>query len=121
MKKVIFAFGAIVMLSGCAAISKGDKHHIMFTSTPTNVLTVFSDGVSCYTPCTRHLDRKQDLDITFAHGNEVREVSMTSGLQKDFAKNTLGNYLFFGWFGFTVDALSGKNVGLETNHVHVDF
>lgn len=121
MKKVILALGATALLSGCAAISKGPKHHIMFTSTPTNVLTVFSDEFSCYTPCTRFLDRKTDIDVTFSHGNEIREVSMTSGIQKDFLKNSIGNYLFFGATGYVIDALSGKNIGFETNHVHVEF
>jgi hypothetical protein len=121
MNKLILALGATVLLSGCATVSKSKDHHIMFTSTPTNVLAVFSDDVSCYTPCSRRLKRTQDVDVTFAYKNETREVSLKSGLQKDTARNLAGNVLFFGWVGMFFDIMSGKNLGPDTNHVHVEF
>jgi hypothetical protein len=93
----------------------------MFTSTPTNTLAVFSDGVSCYTPCSRKLKRTQDVDVTFAYKTEMRKISLESAVQKDTARHTVGNALFFGWAGLFFDLMSGKNMGPDTNHVHVEF
>lgn len=121
MKKLLMAFGAIALLSGCATISKQEKHHIMFTSAPTNALVVFSDSVSCYTPCSRKLKRTQDLDATFSYGNQIKEVSLKSGFQKDTLRNTAGNAIMFGYVGIFFDIISGHNKGLDTNHVHVEF
>ncbi|GEM_PF-3811563 len=121
MKKLIIALGVSALLSGCATVSKGNKHHIMFTSTPSNTLAVFSDGVSCYTPCSRKIQRNQDLDVTFAYKKQTREISLESGFQKDTARNLVGNVLFFGWVGMFFDVVSGKNMGLDTSHVHIDF
>lgn len=121
MKKFVFALGVTAVLGGCATVSKSKDHHVMFTSTPTNTLAVFSDGVSCYTPCSRRLKRTQDVYVTFAYKKEIREVSLKSGLQKDTARNLAGNALFFGWVGLFFDVMSGKNLGQDTNHVHVEF
>ena len=121
MNKLILALGVTALISGCATVSKRKQHHIMFTSTPTNVLAVFSDNVSCYTPCSRKLIRTKDIDVIFAHKNQTREVSLESGVQKDTARNSAGNVLFFGWVGVFFDLMSGKNMGPDTNHVHVEF
>jgi hypothetical protein len=121
MNKFFIALGMAALLSGCATVNKSKDHHIMFTSTPTNTLAVFSDGVSCYTPCTRRLKRSQDVDVTFSYKKQIREVSLKSGIQKDTVKHTVGNAVFFGWFGVFFDLMSGKNMGPDTNHVHVDF
>jgi hypothetical protein len=121
MNKLILAMGVTALVSGCATVSKQKNHHIMFTSTPTNTLAVFSDGVSCHTPCSRKLARNKDVDVTFAYKKEIREVSLKSGLQKDAVRTTAGNVLFFGWAGVILDMLTGKNMGPNTNHVHIDF
>jgi hypothetical protein len=67
------------------------------------------------------LVRRQDVDVTFAYKKEIREVSLKSGIQKDAVRNTAGNVLFFGWIGVFFDLMSGKNLGQNTNHVHVEF
>jgi hypothetical protein len=121
MKKVLMALGASILLSGCAILTKAPDDQIIFTSTPTNAMAVFSDNYECYTPCIRRIDRGQDLDVTFSYKGQIQQMSMKSRVEKDTAKTTVGNVFFFGGIGILFDLLSGKNRGLDTDHVHVEF
>lgn len=121
MTKFILALGATALLAGCATISKGKEHHIMFTSTPSAAVAVFEDGHTCFTPCSRKVNRQDDIVGKISYKDQVEDVFVKRGYQRDTARNLTGNVLFFGWVGLFFDLLSGKNMGPETNHVHVNF
>ena len=121
MKNTVLTFGIMVILAGCNEVSNTGGQRIKFTSEPANVLAVFSDNTSCNTPCSRSISGKEDLDIVFSHKNETREVTLTSGVRKDTGAEIVGNLLFGSPVGIVINGLSGKYVGFDTDHVHVDF
>jgi len=121
MKAWILGAVGIFALQGCATGFKPDGEYVQFTSNPTGAVVSLSNGQNCFAPCGMRFDNTQDLTAVVSYKNQSKTIDLESKFVGPTANEFLGNVFFFGAIGVLIDALSGANKSLGTNHVHVEF
>lgn len=111
---------AILVLTGCATVTRGTTGDVQFTSEPSGALASTSLGSSCTTPCTLKFSRKDEFTVTFKlEGYEEQAVPVTAQVGGAGAAGLAGNVLIGGVVGMVADAASGATLEHSPNPVSV--
>lgn len=121
--KTFVAFVAVplLVLSGCATITRGTSDALVVNSEPQGAQVQLSNGMSCTsTPCTFKLPRKSDLQVTVSRaGCQTITTNVTHTTAGSGAAGVAGNVVFGGIIGLGVDAVSGASQDLVPNPLNV--
>ncbi|MCZ4353167.1 translation initiation factor 2 [Roseovarius aestuarii] len=118
----IAAFAASALtLSACATAVRGTSEAVSFTSQPSGVQVTTSFGISCTTPCSMDIKRRQAFTAVFTHGKAKRMVNVASKTGAEGIAAGAGNVLAGGIIGVAVDASTGATLEHMPNPVHADF
>lgn len=121
MKAVIGAIGLAFSLSACATVTKGVNEDVMFTSNPSDLKVQISNGMSCMTPCSLKISRKEKFVATFKKGSNTRTINVDTQVRGSGGAALAGNVLVGGVIGIGVDAATGSSLDHIPNPVHADF
>jgi hypothetical protein len=112
---------SLLLVGGCATITKGTTESITFNSEPAGAIAQTSIGLQCpATPCTFEVPRKQDFIVTFSKpGFESQQVPVNTKLAGSGAAGFAGNVLLGGVVGMGVDAATGSTLDHFPNPVFV--
>jgi len=111
----------LVILSGCATVTRGSKDVLEITTTPAGAQVQTSNGFSCSsTPCAIKMPRRSEfvVDIT-SPGCKPMDVNVTHKTADGGAAGVAGNVLVGGIIGLGVDAATGASQDLVPNPVEV--
>lgn len=112
---------ALVILSGCATVTRGSKDVLEIKTTPAGAQVQTSNGFSCSsTPCAIKMPRRSEfvVDIT-RPGCKPMDVNVTHKTADGGAAGVAGNVLVGGIIGLGVDAATGASQDLVPNPVEV--
>ncbi len=120
--KILTSVVALLLVSGCASITRGSTNEVSFTSIPEGASVETSIGQSCTTPCTMIFERRDEFVATFTLDDETRTINVIS----DIAANGVGavvggNLLFGGPIGAGIDVATGAGLDHFPDPVHADF
>ena len=65
MRKCVLVLGYL-LLAGCASVTRGWDEQMNFNSVPSEALMRTSMGLTCTTPCTLKVNRKDEFIATFS-------------------------------------------------------
>jgi hypothetical protein len=109
-----------LMLSGCATITRGTTNNVQFLSEPAGAEVSTTVGLSCVTPCTLAVPRKDAFSATFRlDGHETQQVFVNTVVEGGGAAGVVGNVIFGGIVGVAVDVSSGAANDHKPNPVSV--
>ena len=111
----------LVILSGCATVTRGSKDVLEIKTTPAGAQVQTSNGFSCSsTPCAIKMPRRSEfvVDIT-SPGCKPMDVNVTHKTADGGAAGVAGNVLVGGIIGRGVDAATGASQDLVPNPVEV--
>lgn len=111
----------LVILSGCATVTRGSKDVLEIKTTPAGAQVQMSNGFSCSsTPCAIKMPRRSEfvVDIT-RPGCKPMDVNVTHKTADGGAAGVAGNVLVGGIIGLGVDAATGASQDLVPNPVEV--
>lgn len=111
----------LVILSGCATVTRGSKDVLEIKTTPVGAQVQTSNGFSCSsTPCAIKMPRRSEfvVDIT-RPGCKPMDVNVTHKTADGGAAGVAGNVLVGGIIGLGVDAATGASQDLVPNPVEV--
>jgi len=111
----------LVILSGCATVTRGSKDVLEIKTTPAGAQVQTSNGFSCSsTPCAIKMPRRSEfvVDIT-SPGCKPMDVNVTHKTADGGAAGVAGNVLVGGIIGLGVDAATGASQDLVPNPVEV--
>ena len=116
-----FAISTIMVISGCATITRGTNDVLVVNSTPTGAQVKMSNGETCAnTPCTFKVPRKSELNVLITkQGCEPQQIRVTNKVASGGGAAMAGNVLVGGIIGAGVDASSGAMLELVPNPVEV--
>ena len=115
MKKIAMIF-LIILISGCASITRGTKDGFSIQTTPHGALATLSNGLSCTTPCALILPRKEGFVVTLE--KEGYSTVTTNVVPKQAGAGSAGmagNVLVGGLIGVAVDSSTGAMKDLYPN------
>jgi hypothetical protein len=107
--------GAILNITGCAAILSGTNTKVKFSSEPTAAAVLVNGSPVGKTPMALSLESKKPYNITFKkEGYEDDQYLLTSSLEGGWIVLDI----LCGLVPIIVDAATGAWYGLDTSHVH---
>ena len=119
-KQLSLAFVALLLISGCASVTRGTKDTLVVESTPAGAEVRLSTGGTGKTPTSFQLPRKQMLDVYIEkEGYEPLTVHVSSQVSGTGAVGMAGNVLIGGLVGIGVDAWTGASKDLRPNPIKV--
>ncbi|MDF2996493.1 MAG: hypothetical protein K0R27_2130 [Xanthobacteraceae bacterium] len=119
MKIMIVAAGAL-LLGGCATITRGTTSDVQVKSTPEDADVRTSYGVTCRTPCTLKVARKDEFSVTISKsGYDPQTVDIKTKVAGTGAAGFAGNILVGGVVGMVTDAATGATLEHFPNPVDV--
>ena len=72
---------SLVIVSGCASITRGTSEAYAIESEPVGATANLSNGLSCQTPCSLKVKRRSDFTVTFEkEGYEDITATVTSSV-----------------------------------------
>lgn len=112
---------SLVVLSGCATITRGSTDALVVNSEPQGAQVQLSNGMSCTsTPCVFQLPRKSNLQVTVSKSRcQTVVTNITHTTAGAGAAGVAGNVLVGGIIGLGVDAVSGASQDLVPNPLNV--
>lgn len=121
MRFFLLAGSTILLMSGCATITRGTTDALVVNSLPQGAQVQLSNGMSCTsTPCTFKLPRKSDLQVTISKpGCQTVVTNVTHKTAGAGAAGVAGNVLVGGIIGLGVDAATGASQELVPNPLEV--
>lgn len=123
---MIGRLAAIVVLAGalpaCATITRGTDETYVIESEPPGATAALSTGISCTTPCSLRVKRRQGftVDIT-REGYEPVKATVTSGVSGGGGAAMAGNVILGGIIGAVVDGTNGSMNELRPNPLRVNL
>ena len=120
MQSVLCRFGAVFLLTAslgaCASITRGTSESFIIESDPPGAQAVLSNGLSCTTPCSLKVKRKDGFTVNITRtGYEPVLATITSQIAGAGAAAMAGNVLLGGVIGAAVDAGLGATKELKPN------
>lgn len=101
----------MMLVTGCATVTRGTTNQITFTSEPSGAQMRTSLGHTCSTPCTLEIPRKSEFIATFAmDGYKDQQVPVQTRVAGSGAAGFAGNVLVGGLVGMGVDAATGSTL-----------
>jgi hypothetical protein len=111
---------AILVLSGCATITRGTKEVLVIDSDPVGADVTTSIGLVGKTPATFKVSRKGGFTVTIQkQGYEPVTVQVSSQVAGAGAAGMAGNIILGGLIGAAIDAGSGAMKQLKPNPIQV--
>jgi hypothetical protein len=111
---------AVLILSGCATVTRGTKDTLVIESDPAGAEVRLSTGQTGRTPTSFKLKRKEPVVVTITReGYETVNVNVNAQVVGAGAAGMAGNVLVGGIIGVGVDAWSGATKSLKPNPVTV--
>lgn len=112
---------SLLMLSGCATITRGTEELVGFESSPSGATVRTSIGLGCpSTPCSINVSRKTPFSATFSKaGFEEKTVDITTEMSGGGTAGLAGNILFGGVIGVGTDAVTGATLDHTPNPARV--
>lgn len=106
--RILFTGLPVLLLSGCATITRGTKEAVKIDVEPKNAIVTTSLGHKCKSqPCEFKISRKEAFTVTAkADGYKEETVHVKTGIGKSGAAGLGGNILLGGLVGIGVDALT---------------
>ena len=65
MLKGVAVFLAMLILGGCATVTRGTTDQVQMRSAPSGAIAMASTGQSCTTSCTIAVGRKDEFNVHF--------------------------------------------------------
>lgn len=109
------------LLAGCATVTRGSSGNVDFTSEPAGATVELSNGLSCVTPCSVRLKRRDTVTAVFKLNGQERQVFVDTRVAGSGAAGVAGNVLIGGVVGLAVDAATGAALEHFPNPAHADF
>jgi hypothetical protein len=111
---------AAVWLGGCASVTRGWEEQMNFNSSPSEALMRTSTGMTCMTPCTLKVGRKDEFTASFSKpGYITEEIAVKAQLAGGGVAGLAGNVVLGGAIGASVDIVSGASLDHCPNPVSV--
>jgi hypothetical protein len=119
-KKLIPALAALILVSGCASVTRGTKDTLVVESDPAGADVRLSTGGAGKTPTSFQLPRKKMLDVFIEKdGYEPLTIHVSSQVSGTGAVGMAGNVLIGGIVGVGIDAWTGAAKDLRPNPIKV--
>lgn len=107
---------SIVILNGCASITRGTKDVFAIDTTPVGVSATLSNGFYCTTPCSFTLPRKEGFVVTLKkEGYETVTANISPKRAGSGSAGMAGNIILGGLIGVAVDSSTGAMNDLFPN------
>jgi len=120
--KIFVMASAVLMLAGCASITRGSTDAFVIETKPVGVSATLSNGMSCTTPCSLKIKRKSEFVVKLEkEGYKTVEANITNKVAGGGAAGMAGNVLLGGFIGAAVDAGSGAMLDLVPNPLIVEM
>lgn len=104
----IIGVSSLLLLSGCASITRGTKEVVVIDSTPQDAKAQLSTGQVLQTPASFEVSRRDTLMVTVSKpGYKTRTVVLNSEVGSGGAAGMAGNVFVGGIIGAGVDAGTG--------------
>jgi len=118
--KRLLALALASTVGACATVTRGTTTRFTVESSPPGAHASTSSGFVCEsTPCTFRLPRKDNFTITVSKpGYKTTSMQIESKLAKSGAAGFVGNAVFGGLVGATVDVTTGAMDDLTPNPAH---
>ena len=105
MRKYLVVLGYL-SLTGCASVTRGWDEQMNFNSAPSEALMRTSTGLTCTTPCTLKVGRKDEFIATFSKpGYVTQDVPIKTQVAGSGVAGVAGNVLVGGVIGVGVDVV----------------
>lgn len=118
--RLIPALAALLLVSGCASVTRGTKDTLVVESDPAGATVRLSTGGIGTTPTSFQLPRKKALDVFVEkEGYEPLTIHVSSQISGTGAAGMAGNVLVGGVIGVGVDAWTGATKDLRPNPIKV--
>jgi len=110
---------SLVILSGCATVTRGSDDVLEIKTTPAGAQVQTSNGFSCSsTPCAIKMPRRSELVVEITKpGCRPARINVTHKTADSGAAGVAGNVLVGGFIGLGVDAATGASQDLVPNPV----
>lgn len=117
MKKT--AILAVLLLAGCASVTRGTNEDVRIETTPADAVITTSLGNGCpSSPCMVSVKRKQEFTVTATRaGYETAIVEVKTKVSGKGAAGFAGNVVAGGVIGMGVDAANGAALDHVPNPV----
>lgn len=117
---ILLVIATLILTTSCATITRGKTTAFTVTSEPTNANVRFSSGLTCTTPCTLEMPRKDGFVVTISK-DEYKTVNanVISSVANAGAAGMAGNVILGGLIGAGVDASTGAMNDLSPNPLHI--
>ena len=117
---VFSALTGVLLLSGCATVTRGTTEEIIIQSDPTGAQVKLSNGMTGVTPVTFKVPRKGDIvAVVTKEGYKPGEVVLKAEISKTGAAGFAGNILIGGVVGGVADTVTGAALSHFPNPVKV--
>ncbi len=111
---------ALVVLAGCATITRGTTDVLVIETEPPGAEAVLSNGLRCTTPCSLTVKRNASLVVDIVkEGYEPVRATVTPRISGGGAAGMAGNVIVGGLIGAAIDAGSGAMYDLVPNPLRV--
>ena len=118
--KSVFAVATVVLITGCATITRGTSDALTVQSSPSGADVMLSNGMTGKTPATFRLPRNQPLTVIVKkEGYEESSANVVPQIVGAGGAGMAGNLIFGGIIGAGVDVASGAMNDLRPNPVYV--
>ena len=115
-----FCLVLVVLISGCATITRGTKEVLVVNSEPSGATVTTSVGLAGKTPASFKVSRKGGFVVTIEKaGYETAQVQVSSEVAGGGAAGMAGNIILGGLIGAAVDAGTGSTLKLVPNPIDV--
>ena len=103
-----FAVAAVVILSGCASITRGTSESFVIETVPAGANVTLSTGLTCTSPCSLKVKRRGEFVVTIKKdGYETITANVTSSIDGGGGAAMAGNVFLGGIIGAGIDAGTG--------------
>ena len=117
---VLSACASVLLLSGCATVTRGTTEEIIIQSVPTGAQVKLSNGMTGVTPAAFKVPRKGDIVVVVTKdGYKAGEVVLKAEISKAGAAGFAGNILIGGVVGGAADTVTGAALSHFPNPVKV--
>lgn len=117
---LLLASTSILLLSGCASITRGTKEVLVVNSEPMNACVHLSNGMVGTTPASFKIPRDSVVTVVIDKpGYKTAVVHVNHEFATAGGVGMAGNILFGGIIGIGIDAVSGATQDLTPNPVCV--
>ncbi len=122
MLKGVGALAAVLILGGCATVTRGTTDQVQMRSVPVGATATASTGQTCTTPCTITVGRKDEFSVHFEKpGFTSQDIQVKTQASGAGQAALAGNLVVGGIVGLATDASTGATLDHVPNPVSVEL